>query len=57
MVLGFGVLAHFLGRIRNIRASLSAHSAASQVHYVAEMCSGSEEGSYLRLIVLCITQL
>ena len=26
-------------------------------NYFAEMCSGSEEGSYLRLIDLCITQL
>ena len=25
--------------------------------YLAEMCSGSEEGSYLRLIDFCITQL
>jgi len=26
-------------------------------NYFAEMCSGSEEGSYLRLIDFCITQL
>ena len=26
-------------------------------NYFAEMCSGSEEGSYLRLIDLCFTQL
>jgi len=26
-------------------------------NYFTEMCSGSEEGSYLRLIDLCITQL
>jgi len=25
--------------------------------YFAELCSGSEEGSYLRLIDFCITQL
>ena len=28
-----------------------------QVHYFAEMCGGSEEGSYLRLIDFRITQL
>ena len=28
-----------------------------QVSYFAEMCSGSEAGSYFRLIDLCITQL
>jgi len=26
-------------------------------NYFTEMCSGSEEGSYLRLIDVCITQL
>ena len=26
-------------------------------NYFTEMCSGSKEGSYLRLIDLCITQL
>jgi len=28
-----------------------------QVNYFVEMCSGSEEGSYLRLIDFCIAQL
>ena len=32
-------------------------SAQFKHNYFAEMCSGSEEGSYLRLIDLCITQL
>jgi hypothetical protein len=26
-------------------------------NYFAEMCSGSEEGSYLRLVDFCITEL
>jgi len=30
---------------------------ARENNYFTEMCSGSEEGSYLRLIDLCITQL
>ena len=29
----------------------------SKDNYLAEMCSGSEEGSYLRLMDFCITQL
>jgi len=29
----------------------------NQNNYFTEMCSGSEEGSYLRLIDFCITQL
>ena len=29
----------------------------SKNNYFAEVCSGSETGSYLRLIDLCITQL
>ena len=33
--------------------SLTCH----QNNYFTEMCSGSEEGSYLRLIDFCITQL
>jgi len=28
-----------------------------KINYFAEMCSGSEAGSYLRLIDLCITRL
>jgi len=31
--------------------------SGSDNNYLAEMCSGAEEGSYLRLIDLCITQL
>jgi len=31
--------------------------AEEQIGKVPEMCSGSEEGSYLRFIDLCITQL
>ena len=34
-----------------------ARCSQSKNNYFTEMCSGSEEGSYLRLIDLCITQL
>jgi len=33
------------------------YSSQFKNNYFAEMCSGSEEGSYLRLIDFCITQL
>jgi len=33
------------------------HSSQFENNYFTEMCSGSEAGSYLRLIDLCITQL
>ena len=38
------------------RAPSTEHRALSTNHST-EMCSGSEAGSYLRLIDLCITQL
>jgi len=33
------------------------YSSQFKNNYFTEMCSGSEEGSYLRLIDFCITQL
>ena len=33
------------------------HKVVEQNNYFAEMCSGSEEGSYFRLIDCCVTQL
>ena len=36
---------------------VSAGSRAPATYHFTEMCSGSEAGSYLRLIDLCITQL
>jgi len=38
-------------------ARWSRHGDRVEGNYLAEMCSGSEAGSYLRLIDLCITQL
>jgi len=32
-------------------------SSQFEINYLAEMCSGSEAGSYLRLVDVCITQL
>ena len=37
--------------------SLLGYSSQFKNNYLTEMCSGSEAGSYLRLIDLCITQL
>ena len=36
---------------------VSSERAGEENNYFTEMCSGSEEGSYLRLIDFCITQL
>ena len=43
----------------NLEASQFPDRYSSQFknNYFTEMCSGSEAGSYLRLIDLCITQL
>ena len=46
---------------RNVVFEISIFDLASQVqfktNYFTEICSGSEAGSYLRLIDFCITQL
>ena len=39
------------------RAKIDADGASALITTSAEMCSGSEEGWYLRLIDFCITQL
>ena len=44
-----------IGTITSVDPLLFA--AVARVNYFTEMCSGSEEGSYLRLIDFCITQL
>ena len=38
-------------------SSADCHSSQFKNNYFTEMCSGSEAGSYLRLIDFCITQL
>ena len=40
-----------------VRAGSRAPASRSSADHFTEMCSGSEAGSYLRLIDLCITQL
>ena len=40
-----------------ILARTDRYSSQFKNNYVAEMCSGSQAGSYLRLIDSCITQL
>jgi len=53
------------GQLVRLRWNVAKHPAALQENvcgpiknnYFADMSSGSEEGSYLRLIDLCITQL
>jgi len=37
--------------------NLPSEGASLENNYLAEMCSGSDEGSYLRLKYVCITQL
>jgi len=45
-------------RLHTEANTVMRHNAGgSHNNYFIEMCSGSEEGSYLRLIDLCITQL
>ena len=38
-------------------AAVYAYTPRFKNNYFAEMCSGSEEGSYLRLIDVCITRI
>ena len=40
-----------------VRSMPNVESFQSENKYFTEMCSGSEAGSYLRFIDLCITQL
>jgi len=42
---------------RVVPPALAAHSSQFKNNYFAEMCSGSDAGSYLRRIDFCITQL
>jgi len=42
---------------RRVRKPAHRYSSQFENNYFTEMCSGSEEGSYLRLIDGCITQL
>jgi len=44
------------GRLRGA-ARMDRYSSQFENIYFTEMCSGSESGSYLRLIDFCITQL
>jgi len=50
-------LATFLGGSVPLASHLLWESEAFENNYLTEMCSGSEAGSYLRLIDFCITQL
>jgi len=45
--------------LERVALSVGGHLPSSQFknNYLAELCSGSEAGSYLRLIDGCITQL
>ena len=47
----------FNGRLELVEAGRLRYSSQFENKYFTEMCSGSEAGSYLRLIDLCITQL
>ena len=44
-------------RVYVLGERLVLEEALGEVNYFTEMCSGSEKGSYLRLIDFCITQL
>ena len=43
--------------LRVVKPSFPVHSSQFKNNCFTEMCSGSEEGSYLRLIDFCVTQL
>ena len=53
--LGGGAVSHERGT--PVGSDLELEGGEAAVNYFTEMCSGSEAGSYLRLMDLCITQL
>ena len=50
-------VAHPVVHLSGLKVHRFDLGSARKVHRAREMCSGSEEGSYLRLIDFCITQL
>ena len=58
VAVGYGLLPMYRVSARVQKHDLRlVSSSQSKNNYFTEMCSGSEAGSYLRLIYFCITQL